>query len=179
MCGKREAIVFIHQVGAGEKQELHLCSQCAYEHGLQHLEGDVGKALAELLQHLPLNTKSDSESPEDRGQKPILKQKKKYSDLCPNCGLSVQELKKNAQAGCEMCWHSYGELLLGAAGKQRRAIPYRGRFSVKVSRDIAKKQELERLKQLLQTAVTMEDYEQAAVYRDQIRLIEQGEAGCD
>jgi protein arginine kinase activator len=177
MCGKREAIVFIHQVGAGEKRELHLCSQCAYEHGLQHLDGDVGKALAELLKNLPLDKIPSSGPTALPGQSQLLKQKKKYPDQCPHCGLSLQDIKKTPLAGCEVCWNSYGELLTGSVVKQRPIRPYRGRFSVKLSKAIAKKQELERLHQLLQTAVAMEDYEQAAAYRDQIRLLEQREPG--
>jgi len=54
-------------------------------------------------------------------------------------------------------------------------VPYKGRFSVKIAESIAKKQELDRLEQLLHTAVVMEDYEQAAIYRDRIRLLKQGE----
>ena len=58
--------------------------------------------------------------------------------------------------------------------KPRSGIPYQGRFSVKLAKKIALNKELEYYKQLLQTAVAMEDYEQAALYRDTIRLLEQG-----
>ncbi|GEM_PF-843137 len=169
MCGKREAIVFIHQVGAEEKKELHLCAQCAYEHGLQHLEGDVGKALSELLKSLSLDKVPTA------GGNLISKQKKRYPEHCSNCGVSLQDIKKNPIAGCESCWNSYADLLLGSVTKQRVSVPYKGRFSVKIAESIAKKQELDRLEQLLHTAVVMEDYEQAAIYRDRIRLLKQGE----
>jgi len=94
ICGKREAIVFIHQVGIGENRELHLCSQCAYEHGLQHLEGDVGKALVELLRKLPVDNSLLPESIETKGLVQSGKQKKKYQDPCPVCGNVSQDIKK-------------------------------------------------------------------------------------
>lgn len=174
MCGKREAIVFIHQVGAGEKKELHLCSHCAYEHGLTHLEGDVGKALAELLKSLSLENNPASGTIGGTNRSSITKQKKKYPDHCPKCGVLLQDIKNNPLAGCEMCWNTYGELLLSSVIKQGRSDQYRGRFSVRLSKAIAKQQERERLQQLLQTAVAVEDYEQAAAYRDQLKLLEQG-----
>ncbi|AEJ19387.1 UvrB/UvrC motif-containing protein [Gracilinema caldarium] len=174
ICGKREAIVFIHQVGIGENRELHLCSQCAYEHGLQHLEGDVGKALIELLKKIPIDNTPLSESIETKGSMQSGKQKKKYPDRCPVCGNTIQDIKKTDLAGCETCWELYGELLLSSIKRQRSGVPYHGRFSVKLSKSMTLKMELEYLKQLLQTAVAMEDYEQAAIYRDKIRLLEQG-----
>lgn len=170
VCGKRDAIVFIHQVGAGEKTELHLCSQCAYEHGLKNLEGDMGKALTELLKSLPLErTPSTAEAPQ------LLKQKKKYPEHCPFCGISLQEIKKNGKAGCGTCWNIYKEVLLSAFTKEQGSIQHQGRYSRIITHAIHKKEELDRLRQLLQTAVTLEDYEQAARYRDQIKSLQQGE----
>ncbi|MCA1950938.1 MAG: UvrB/UvrC motif-containing protein [Treponema sp.] len=170
ICGKREAIVFIHQVGAGGQTELHLCSQCAYEHGLQNLEGDIGKALSDLLKKLPLDKVPAS------GLSPLGKTKKKYPEQCPFCGLSLPDLKKQGLAGCETCWNVFGDLLVVPHVKKQGPQQHRGRFSLQVSDAIAQKQELEQLKNLLQAAVDREDYEQAAMYRDRIRILEMGAA---
>ncbi len=170
ICGKRDAIVFIHQVGAGEQTELHLCSQCAYEHGLQHLEGDIGKALSDLLKKLPLDKVPVSDP------SPLGKMKKKYPEHCPSCGLSFQDIKKHGLAGCETCWNVFGDLLAVSNVKKQGNQQHRGRLSCQITDVIAQKQELEQLKNLLQAAVDREDYEQAAMYRDRIRLLERGAA---
>ncbi|MFQ3547626.1 MAG: UvrB/UvrC motif-containing protein [Termitinemataceae bacterium] len=158
ICGKREAIVFIHQVGAGQNTELNLCAECAHEHGINQLGEDVGKALMELMKKFP--------SPAQTSMHNSSKNKKKLLEKCPTCGISVQEVRKNLRLGCSDCWSWYGDIL-------KKPKKYHGRYSLRVEQELKTKEELERLTLLLQTAVAIEDYEQAAAYRDQIQKLEQ------
>ncbi len=159
ICGQREAVVFIHGVGVEGTKELKLCSQCARKHGLEQLQSNIGEILTELFKGISMDN-------EDKKINVVTKQKEK----CHYCGTSIQEVKKSHKAGCPHCWEYFSEILF----KSDKHPVHRGRVSYKLQQLREQEQQLAQLQQLLQEAILFEDYEQAAIYRDQIKALEQG-----
>jgi protein arginine kinase activator len=159
ICGQREAVIFIQGVGAEGTRELKLCSQCARNHGLEQLQSNLGGILTELLKGVPMDD-------ENKKIDTITKQKEK----CPFCGISIQEIKKYHKAGCPQCWEYFSEVLF----RSDKYPVHRGRVSCKLQQKREREQQLAQLQQLLQEAILLENYEQAAIYRDQIKVLEQG-----
>ncbi len=164
LCGQREAVVFVHQVSKEGNSELRLCIQCAREHGLGSLDGDMTEALKNLLSTVP----SSSFTPKG-GAKKI--------GPCPHCGLSREEAKKRGTLGCAYCWEHFGKTLLEGIlpprGPAKGPLPlHRGRVSLRLTSLRLRERELVRLKEELEEALRGENYELAARYRDQIRALE-------
>lgn len=164
LCGQREAVVFVHQVSREGKSELRLCVQCAREHGLGSLDGDLTGALKNLLSTVPSTALKPKGSVKKVGP-------------CPHCGLSWEEAKKKGTMGCDHCWEHFGKGLLEGLsvlrGSEKALIPlHQGRLSLRLASLRIREQELVRLREELGDAVHTENYELAARYRDQIRALE-------
>jgi protein arginine kinase activator len=164
LCGQREAVVFVHQVSKDGNSELRLCVQCAREHGLGSLDGDMTEALKNLLSTLPASAFTPKGSSKKIGP-------------CPHCGLSREEAKKRGTLGCPHCWEHFGKGLLEGLsptrGSPKTPVPlHQGRLSLRLTSLRIREQELVRLREELAEAVSAENYELAARYRDQIRALE-------
>ena len=168
LCGQREAVVFVHQVSKEGNSELRLCVQCAREHGLGSLDGDMTEALKNLLSTVPSTAFTPKGSLKKIGP-------------CPHCGLSREEAKKRGSLGCAHCWEHFGKSLLEglsvSRGATKGSVPlHQGRVSLRLTSLRIREQELIRLREELAEAVLAENYELAARYRDQIRTLE-GDGG--
>jgi protein arginine kinase activator len=86
--------------------------------------------------------------------------------------MSYNEFNKTGKIGCSNCYKVYGDKLVPLLRRLHGNIQYNGKIpsrafgSVKLSREITK------LKEQLDAAIKNEEYEKAAVLRDQIRNLE-------
>jgi len=157
ICGLREAVVFVHQVGREGTAEVRLCAQCAKSHGVGNLEGDVSAALGKLLGALPKRT-PPGPSAEDVPQP------------CPSCGATLEQTRKRGSASCAQCWRHFGAAL-GRPGER-----YGGRLSVRLEHSRVRERDLAALREQLAEALGREEYERAAALRDQLRRREENGA---
>jgi protein arginine kinase activator len=93
---------------------------------------------------------------------------------CSVCGMTYEEFKNKGQLGCENCYTAFKQLdtiikNMHGSNKHMGKIPNRGQ------KDLIVKRELENLKKKLSEAIKIEEYEDAARIRDEIRAIEKGE----
>lgn len=153
ICGRKEAVVFVHQFSRGERRDLRLCASCASSHGLGDLEGDLSVPLGKLLAE-------DAEQPAPA------------EPACPRCALTAAEALRKGAAGCPDCWNALGGELEPAAGRP----PYRGRLPRRLQLQRAERDRLDALRSRLGTALAAEDYESAALLRDELKALEPGGA---
>jgi protein arginine kinase activator len=138
----------------GEKTERHLCEKCA---ATLHVPS-AGKELAKLL-------KSFEPAMALATQGPAV-----VALTCPECGMTYAEFRQHGRFGCARDYEIFGEqiekLLKRIHGGTRYAGKRPGGGNVKPppSRD-----DLLRVRSLLEEAVKAENYEEAARLRDQIR----------
>jgi protein arginine kinase activator len=137
----------------GEKQELHLCEECAEkQRGLKNQELNLPAILQNLV-----------------GQQlgPLTEALVRLT--CPCCGIQYMEFRAEGRLGCP---HDYEVFRLGLEPLLRRIhrnCRHAGKAPRRRGPDHGRSVELMRLRRELQTAVEAEAFEEAARLRDVIR----------
>jgi len=160
LCGKREAVIHVQQAIGNESLDIHLCEVCAHEKGISERSDKIDLSLTQLLTGL-LDLKREGEEGEESGE-------------CPTCGMIVSEFKKDGRLGCPDCYASFASHIRRVHKRLSGAIRHRGKLPQSLLSYKELLMDKERLKTQLHDAVSQEDYETAAVIRDQIREIENG-----
>ena len=154
ICKEREAKVHLTQIVGEKVQKVDLCEECAKHKGVND---PAGFSLADLLLGL-----GASQEMEQASGGPELK--------CPHCGFSHADFKKAGRLGCSECYVTFAEGLEGLLKQMHKGTKHVGKIpqSLQHSRDLADK--LKSLQKKLDKAVADEDFEQAAVVRDEIKV---------
>ena len=158
ICGKNEATVHFTEIVNDQMTKLHLCEECAKRKG-EEMEEHFG--LADLLAGL-----ADLGTPVEVAKDKKLK--------CPSCGLTYSDFKKIGKVGCDQCYDTFKVYLVPLLKRIHGSDVHVGkvpRKKVKASR--GKKVDIEELKKKLKHAVELEEFEEAARLRDEIKKHEQ------
>ena len=157
-CDKK-ASVFLTQLLEGQMKKVCLCESCAKERGVTD---PTGFSLAELL---------------ISGVAPKATQVQAFSSSpnirrCPNCGFSIEDLRKVRRFGCSDCYVTFsqevGQMLHGMHKGPTHVGKIPGGL---VARQVLHKR-LEELRSRLDAAISSESYEEAARLRDEIKSLE-------
>lgn len=176
-CRIREANIKYTEIINGVKREHNLCSQCAKEMDFTGYsaifdgEFPLGKLLSGLL---------------GIGEEEDEKEDKMGQVVCPTCGTSYEEFVRNSRFGCLDCYSVFdlfmsdsikklqgGNNHVGKHPKYQKmepasAVLEKGEEPVKRTA----KEQIELLKAKLSAAISEEEYEQAARYRDEIKALQ-------
>jgi protein arginine kinase activator len=149
-CKKNIANTYFKQTVNGKTNEIFLCSECASKMGLNSITSDFG-----LDGFFPQFFGRSEELPEAS---------------CQSCGISFKEIMQKGKVGCAKCYDTFKDKLAPAIYKIHGNKKHIG----KVPGSIENKQysQIEKLKRQLDEAVRSENFEQAAVLRDQIKQLE-------
>lgn len=164
ICNEREATIHITK-GSGLTQGMqYLCEQCANQSmDINYNQTDNPFDIHTLLKMLANNSQREQAETEQ------------YA--CPTCGSTLQSIVKNGLFGCSHCYEYFEryvpEIVTRVQLNQQRhigKIPSQAHDALKLKRDI------ETLEQSLQEKVKIQAFEEAAVIRDQIQELKDGEA---
>ncbi|MHC4616491.1 MAG: UvrB/UvrC motif-containing protein [Planctomycetota bacterium] len=155
-CKKNEATIHLTEISDGVRAEMHLCEHCAQEEGIA------------VKSQIPLNELLSSLlAAQPEGDEAAGGSEQKHS--CPQCGLTLDEFRRDAVLGCPFDYDVFEKSLLPLIEKAHDGkTSHRGKVPSKVPVVMRKEMELMTLRQQLETAVTNEDYELAAELRDKI-----------
>ena len=166
ICQKNEATIHIQEIVGGKKKSMHLCSSCAaakqqqdgLDFGPFNLAGLLYKLSGSEIDNVNMPENADSEN---NSGSPKL--------VCPVCSWDERRLRTSGKLGCENCYRVFGSLITGALKNMHRGVAHLGKHpSGKGTELCALHSKLSQLQRKLQQAVEVEDYETAALYRDQI-----------
>lgn len=152
------ATVHLTEIKNGKKLEKHLCEQCAAK-----IEG------LSLKSHTPINELLTNFVLAHSG---AAQQK---TPVCEQCGISWVEFRQSGLLGCEKDYdHFDGELTAMAQRMHDGATHHIGKQPKRRRSGSAAPMasHLAKLKRELAKAVEVEDYERAAMLRDEIRHLE-------
>lgn len=158
-CKKNVATVHLTELVDGEKQEVHLCEECAGKKGLSF---KTSFSLQDLLSGL-------MEKEREKIPKELLALK------CPNCGLTFGEFRNSGRFGCPQDYHVFKENLAPLLERIHGSAQHTGKVPERIDTDTAKERALIDLKRHLEEAINREEYERAAEIRDRIRALESEE----
>lgn len=157
-CKKRTACVHVTKIINSQKQEKHLCEQCAREASEMNFSIDNNLSVHDFLKDIFKHCVIEEAHPEAEAE-------------CPHCGMVYSEFSRNGKIGCSACYAGFSEQLeplvrrIHGASVHTGKTPQRGvKWSVKLR--------IRQLRQELEKHVLSEQYEQAATIRDEIRSLE-------
>ncbi|MEQ1860573.1 MAG: UvrB/UvrC motif-containing protein [Chthoniobacteraceae bacterium] len=154
VCKQNQATVFLTQIVDGKMQKVNLCETCSKEKGVTD---PTGFALADLL----LGLGAAQEIEKGGG---VVK--------CPTCGFSQADFKKTGRLGCASCYDTFSEALDALIKGMHKGEEHVGKVPSRLARSIQREHQLKELQRDLRKAVASENYESAALLRDQIRTIQ-------
>lgn len=157
-CQQREAIMHLSITENEKTREVYLCELCAkknQEIGFVFHPAIVPEFLKALFGFNP----SLIEQPSER--------------TCPKCGITFSKITQVGKLGCSTCYETFERQLepilrrVHGGGQNVGKIPARRGIALK------SRLELRELKEKLQLLIQQEMFEEAAVIRDKIRLLDQ------
>jgi protein arginine kinase activator len=154
VCKHTQATVFLTQIVDGKMQKVNLCEACSKEKGVTD---PTGFALADLL--LGLGAAQEIE----RGG---------GSQKCPVCGFTQADFKKTGRLGCSQCYDTFADGLQGLLKGMHKGVVHVGKKPSRFSRTMEREAQIKTLQRELRKAVLEENYEVAALLRDQIKQCE-------
>ena len=161
-CEEREAVVLLKKVEGGEVRVLHLCEKCAAERGVPEGEESAKTPLGAFLAAMGTDTAADS--PLSSGA---------ALAECPGCGATLQDFRRTGRLGCATCWTTFEGPLRGLTRRVHGATRHVGEFYAQPGAEPTDQAALvRRLREQLAVAVSDENFEQAAEFRDRLRGLE-------
>ena len=157
ICKEKPATVHLTQIVGDKMQKLDLCEDCAKTKGIND---PTSFGLADLDLVLGL------------GASQQLEQSAGGVELkCPRCGFTQADFKKSGRLGCPECYITFAEGLRGLLKTMHKGTRHTGKAPevLRSTRENADK--LKSLQAKLAKAIKDENYEQAALVRDEIKQL--------
>lgn len=172
-CNQNEATIHYTEVINGVKTERHLCSKCMQELDY-NMDGEFpfSKLIRGILSSHLAGSSQDTNAP--------------LHLCCDKCGMTYQEFTKIGKFGCAECYNVFGPLILDNIKKIQGSSMHTGKKYQSVSTDAELTEnglthtvpddevQLKKLSERLQSALAIEDYEEAAKLRDAMKLLKEG-----
>ena len=153
ICKEKEATVHLTQIAGDKMQKVDLCEDCAKTKGVND---PTGFSLADLL----LGLGASQEIEQAAGGAEV---------RCPSCGFSQADFKKAGRLGCAECYRTFAEPLEGLLKTMHKGTRHVGKVPVALRQDRDTSDRLKALQKKLAKAIEAENFEQAAVLRDEIK----------
>jgi len=163
-CKKNEATYHITKIIDNNKQELNLCEKCAKDSGEFSFIGKLDINSPLTFQNIISGIMEYINQPSEI--------EKTYEIKCNNCGTSYSEFKKKGYLGCSECYINFESNINPVIKRVQGNIKHIGKIPKRQGKDIINKNEVNNLKNMLQTAIENEEYEKAAEIRDKIKKIQ-------
>lgn len=161
VCMERESVISYTRIKDDGIEEVHLCEVCAEEKfkrdfkGYQNIIPQLENALKNIFQFT-----ANSYNEED--------------DIsCEYCGRSFRELKSKGTLGCPKCYDSFGDEIKKYLNALNINLKYRGKIPKNAESYLVYNRKLEDLKEKLDLAINLEEYEKAAEIRDEIKKLKE------
>lgn len=154
LCKQKVATVHLTEIIEGKTKKIDLCEECSKAKGV---DDPTGFSLVNLL--MGLGAAQEPEGTSTGGQ----------GVSCPACGFTQADFKKTGRLGCADCYQAFAEGLDGLLKTMHKGTRHVGKVprSQRLGRDLEER--VRSLQKRLEKAVNEEDYEQAAVLRDEIK----------
>lgn len=166
-CKKNEAKINLVTVVNGQKHEIWLCETCVKDISSIPFFSSIGQdvnlpfqgMLTEILSSVDKN-KIDIDN-------------NKIKELvCSNCGVTYDEFKKTGRLGCSACYSEFKVVLDPRIKSLQAGVRHIGKIPKMKGKELAKRRRLKDLKEEMQKLILAEEYERAAIARDEIKKLE-------
>ena len=147
-CGKRPAEVLVTTVVNGQAASRHLCRECVKKYKAGDLQGVLAAVLSAMAH------------------------KQQTPDItCHGCGLTYGEFQKTGMLGCAECYQAFRQHLAPLITRVQGRAQHAGRRPPVSPQEQERINKMEELRTLMEAAVAMENFEEAARLRDALRAL--------
>lgn len=166
-CNQNQATTHIKSVINGQLTEQNLCAACAAARGFgaafAPFGADIGNLIGGMFSHTPDVRREDT--------------------VCPACGTTYHDIAKSGKIGCAGCYEIFRDRLEPMIQRIHGTTLHKGKrpggAALRVQSGTRELQppetKLQKKKRLMQKAILEQDFEAAAVLRDEIKELEQHE----
>ena len=155
-CNRNDAGVHLKRIINGEAAEIHLCTDCAAAFGVSDMLAGfspLGEVFGSILTTGEVRRISNK----------VLS--------CETCGLTFEDIVKTGSIGCPDCYKAFSGKLRPALIKLHGRAVYKGRVPSSGKEEVITGSRIEELSEQLEKAVAEQNFELAAVLRDEIRAL--------
>ena len=153
ICEKNNATIHFTKIINGHVEEKHLCDLCAKDSKDLELNFDFPFSFQKLFTGL-MGIKQEEEI--------------KTEEITCECGLTNKRLTEVGRFGCAKCYDTFKDdiepLIKGIHGHNR----HEGKIPKGISEKVLNKKVMKSLQSELKEAISKENFEQAAIIRDEI-----------
>ena len=167
-CKKRTATVFYNENINGKTRSFSLCGECAAKlrekgdiQDITSMTGSFADPFSALHDNLFGSFFGIPAGIVSHGQK-----------QCPSCGTTYLDINKSGKVGCPECYTAFREELSGLLSSVHGTTSHVGSVPARHRAKQERDKRLQSMKNDLQEAIQKEDYEKAAVLRDEIRKLQ-------
>lgn len=162
-CKEQTATIHLTEINEGQRQETHLCEECAEHEGLA-IKSQI--PLNELLSTL-LASQSVPKP------QPLAEVAAEDEKSCSSCGMTMKEFHDGRLLGCANDYEELSDSLDPIIEKNQGGnLTHKGKVPAHAPEDSKKQIEILNLRRELEDAVENEDYENAAQIRDRIEHLQ-------
>lgn len=161
-CGSDNACYTVSVMMGGEVTQRHLCPDCMAKMNMNLSAGNVAKMLSAILG--ALTGHEEKSAPDVPPEEDV---------VCERCGTALSGFVKSGKLGCPMCYKAFAERLTPMLQQIHGRVQHAGRKPTQDPAAQMHRKQVEDLNRQLEMAVQVEDYESAAMIRDQLRLLNQ------
>jgi len=153
ICKEKEATVFFTHIEGDKVKKVDVCEECYKTKGAND---PAAFSLADML----LGLGASQEIEQAAGGAEV---------KCPRCGFTQADFKKAGRLGCPECYKTFADGLDGLLKSMHKGTRHVGKVpeSLRQTRDLSDR--LKGLQKKLAKAVEDENFEQAALLRDEIK----------
>ena len=169
-CGEHEANFKYTEIINNVKKELNLCEECAQKLGVDKIDFNI-----------PINFSSFfGDFLNDYESASIIPMLTKANELkCDMCNMTYDEFMNTGKFGCSHCYDVFSNRIDPVLKRLHGETTYLGRKAktnkqntIKTVEKPKENTEIEKLKEKLKEAIKVENYEEAAKLRDEIKKLE-------
>ncbi len=153
-CHINKGTVQIHHIEGNVTTDHYYCNGCAEElvdspDGIKNMEWCL-----DTVKHLPFKVNYIAMT------------------TCEKCGMSYIQFKKTGKLGCDRCYTTFRSKILVEIKRLQGYQQHVGRVPFSMREQAELKRKVEMIRKALKKAIEIEAFEDAAMYRDQIKALE-------
>ena len=169
-CGVNEACYTISVMMGGQITQRHLCADCMAKMNMNLAAGNVKHLLSAIMSAISGSVEEAAASAAEEAEEtaPI---------VCERCGTSLKQFTKSGKLGCPNCYQAFREQLTPMLQQIHGRVQHAGRKPLDDEGAQRRRAVYDRLTRQLEQAVAVEDFETAAILRDQLRHLSHAEGG--
>ncbi len=161
VCNERESVISYTKFDGENVEEVHLCEKCAEE----KLKSDfsrymnIGINLDDFLKNIFQFASQITQDNEDY--------------FCENCGMSFSEYRQSGIVGCSNCYDTFRNEIKNYFKSINKVPKHIGNIPQNANKNLKNKREISQLESELEILISLEEYENAAIVRDKIKLLKE------